>query len=210
MGMNRWLAALCLLAVAVLSGLIWWLIRHDPTSDPAAGSSSPGQTEPADSPGTPGVAKPTAPNTIEAGQFTFNSAAAPRAGDDCAEVSYGEVRDWFADHPCDRVVRGLYTADAGEARAIVSIIVVTMPTDGQAGQLKELTDTSGTGNVSDMLRDGTASVPNAPNVSGVTYASNASGNNVTIIEAAFFPGGGDTPLLEQIAAEAIRAATQLR
>lgn len=211
--MSRWLAALCLLLVAVLSGFIWWLIRHDPAPDPAAGASSPEQSETTtgDGPSSPpGQDEPTAPSAIEAGEFRFDSVAEPQATKRCARVSYGEVRGWFRRHQCERVVRGLYATSKDGARAIVSIVVVTMPDFGEADQLKRLTDTSGTGNVSDLLRDGTVQIPGAPKVSGGSYASKASGQNVTIIEAAFFDGHSDPALLDRIAAEALRVATHLR
>lgn len=207
---NRWLAVLCLLAVAFVSGFIWWLIRHDSPGDSEQQASPPGRHQTDESSTSTGDAAPEAPTTVQQGGFTFESVASPSATGDCATVSYGKVKNWFSGHPCERVVRGLYTTTRDDARAIVSVIVVTMPSDSDATELKRITDTSGTGNVSDMLRDGTAEVPGAPKVSGGTYASDASGEHVTIIETALYDGRQDSALLDEIAREALLVATRLR
>ncbi len=201
---SRVLMGAGLLAVAVIAGFAWWLIRHEPepvltaTAPTKASTAKPPDDRPA-----------SAPTTVDSGEFTFGAAVAPDAGRDCVTVSYGQVRDWFRDHPCERVVRGLYTTNKTE-RALVSIIVVTMPSAERAQDLKSITDTSGTGNVSDMLRDGSAHVPGAPDVAGESYASDVTGRNVTVVEAAFFDGYRNRSLLDEISAEALRMATRLR
>lgn len=205
--------AVAMLAVAVVSGLIWWLIRHDP-EPPAPGAGNPvpadssatGSTDADD--GTPSSS--TVPDTIEAGRFTYTALALPDVRKDCAKVSYGQVEDWFEDRPCEHVVRGLYSTKEDGARALVSVAVVTMPDAEQAKELKTLTDTSGTGNVSDLQRDGSVPTPGAPRVAGGGYASNIVDNTVTVIESAFYDGHRDRSLLNEITSEALGIAKHMR
>lgn len=207
---NRALLALGLVLVAALSAVVWWAIRHDPAPEPApAGPPVAGTTSrPADT--TEGTTTSPGPTTVEAGPFTFESMTPNQASDSCEDASYGKVRAWFADHACERVVRGLYSTEAEGARALVSVVVVTMPDEGQAQQLKAMTDTSGTGNVSDLLRDGTVELPGAPQVAGGAYASNTSGDTVTVVESAFYGDTKNQALLDEIAAHALQIAPQMR
>lgn len=207
-GESRVLAALGLLAVAVLSGLVWWLIRYDPPPAPVSAvrpevSSTPSTARPSEQP-----AKPS--KTVNPSKFTFAPAVTPQTGDDCAAVSYGRVSSWFLDNPCERVVRGLYTTSKKSARALLSVIVVTMPSAEQARELKLITDTTGTGNVADILRDGSVQIPGAPDVADGEYASDVSGKHVTIVEAEFFDGYQHRRLLAEITREALHVATRLR
>ncbi|WP_020665934.1 hypothetical protein [Amycolatopsis nigrescens] len=176
-----------LLAVAVVSGLIWTLVRQEDPTSPVAG----GQTQPA-------------------GEFTFTAAEGPVAATDCAANSYGETKRWFAGHPCQRLSRALYVVTSGGARALVSVALVTMPTPQLAVDLKALTDTDDTGNVNDLIRDNTAKIPDAPKISGGQYDSRVSGSEVTIVEAEFFQGHQDDALLQRISAEALQLNNRLR
>lgn len=210
-GLRRLAFAFGLLVVAVVSGFIWWLIRHEPTEPmPSVSSQQQGNTT-SDTPVTTEQAATSTPSpaTVESGDFTFTSLAPAQAGAKCSSVSYGKVKSWFRQYPCERVVRGLYSTEKDDARAVVSIVVVTMPTDEQAAQLKGLTDTSGTGNVSDLLRDGTVSLPGTPRVAGGNYASQAAGDKVTIIESAFYGEHRNQALLDEITAQGLEVATHL-
>lgn len=202
----RALFVLGLVVVAALSSLLWWLIRHDPAEAPAQVGGVPAGESQSREPGEP-TTEPVP--TVQAGRFTFEGLAPVQRGESCDEVSYGKVMSWFGDHPCRRVVRGLFAARDGDARALVSVSVVTMPDSAQAQKLKALTDTSGTGNVSDLLRDGTADVAGAPQVAGGNYASDVSGDTVTIVESAFFGDTKNQALLDEITAEALQIAGQL-
>ena len=208
---NRALLAAGLVLIAVLSAVVWWLIRHDPAPEPTpvgaqppGSSSAPAGTSEEETTTSPG------PTTVDAGPFTFESMTPNQATDSCENASYGKVRAWFADHPCERVVRGLYSTEAEGARALVSVVVVTMPDEGEAQQLKTMTDTSGTGNVSDLLRDGTVELPGAPEVAGGAYASNTSGNTITVVESAFYGDTKNQSLLDEITAHALQIAPQMR
>ncbi|MPY79450.1 MAG: hypothetical protein GEV04_13370 [Actinophytocola sp.] len=200
------LLAAALLGVAVVSGFVWWLIRHDPDPVAPTGSGQPATTAPATSEKDTTSPSPTnakTPNDVTVGRFTFQPMAPTDVTSDCADVSYGTVRDWLAGNPCQQVSRGLYATTVGDAKALVSVIAVTMPGNAKASELKGITDTNGTGNVSDMLRDGTARLPSAPQVAGGAYASELNGDTVTIVEGAFYGGYSDPALLDEIATAAV-------
>ncbi|TNC24087.1 hypothetical protein [Amycolatopsis alkalitolerans] len=181
-GRARLLKAMGLVAVAVVAGLVWWLIRHEPEAPVAQ---------------------------APAKEFSFTAAGGPVAGTDCAGKSTGEVRRWFADHACRKLTRALFTTNASGSKALVSVVVVTMPTDAGAGRLKALVDTDGTGNVLDLVHDGTARIAGAPALAGGEYASHADGNRVTIVLSAFFDGRQDRATLGRVNTEALDLATRL-
>lgn len=180
-----------LLAVAIVSGLVWWLVRSDGGA-PAADELTP------------------PPDPLTSGEFTYTPVAGPERSTDCASNSYGDVSDWFGEHPCERVARALYSTEVGRARALVSVVVVTMPGQTEARQLKVITDTDGTGNVNDLVRDESANLPGAPNVAEGEYASRAQGRAVTIVEAAFFGDHSDDGLLRRISRDALRLSAATR
>lgn len=174
-----------LLGIAVVSGLLWWLIRHEEAPEP--------------------VAQPPA-NT---GQYQFALAEGPDVSTDCAKKSYSKTQDFFEKTPCTRLSRALYTTTTGGAKALVSVVLVTMPDAGKAVALKALTDENETGNVSDMVRDKTAKIPGQPALADGEYESHVIGNQVTIVLASFFDGHKDTTLINKIAVDAIRLSSNL-
>ncbi|GAA1943223.1 hypothetical protein [Amycolatopsis minnesotensis] len=175
-----------LVAVAVVSGFLWWLIRHD-------GDEPPSQAQ--------GGEKPA---------FDYKLAEGPKVASDCAANSYGEVKKWFGDHQCTRLSRALYTVNSGKAKVLVSVSLVTMPSPDLAAGLKQLTDTDDAGNVTDLVKDGTAKIAKAPKVAGGEYASNQAGAEVTIVEAAFFEKHEDKALLHRITTGALHLDSNLR
>ena len=84
-----------------------------------------------------------------------------------------------------------------------------MPDAAQAQQLKAVTDTNGTGNVNDLVRDGTATLPRAPVVARGAYHSEVDGQQVTIVETNFFGEHSDDELLAEIAGDAARLSEHL-
>jgi len=171
-----------LVAVAVVAGLIWWLVRHEP-DEPVA--------------------------QAPAKEFSFVAAAGPVVSTDCAAKSSDAVKKWFGGHPCQKLSRSLYATSAGNARALVSVAVVTMPSEADAQELKKLVDTDGTGNVSDLVRDGSAKLPDAPTLASGEYTSRVTGSQVAIVLAGFYGDHNDPPTLGRVAAEALDLAPQV-
>ncbi|WP_307849548.1 hypothetical protein [Qaidamihabitans albus] len=187
---NHLLLGSALVVVAVVAGLVWSLIRRDS--------------------GVEGKAGPVTDDPLTSGEFRYTVAAGPDESADCAGNSYGDVAEWFGEHPCEQVARALYSTETDGARALVSVVLVTMAEAATAQQLKVITDTEGTGNVNDLVRDGSANLPGAPQVAGGEYQSTARGREVTIVESAFFDGHTDEDLLARIAEDALRLAEHLR
>jgi hypothetical protein len=177
-----------LFAIAVVSALLWWLIRHEPETTPVA-----------DPP-------------TKSGQFQYTLVEGPQVTTDCASKSYGDTKEFFGKTPCQRLSRALYTTETGGQKALVSIVLVTMPGEVTATQLKALTDRDGTGNVTDLVRDGTFKAQGAPKVStsSAAYDSRVSGPDVAIVLTDFYNKHSDKPLLERIATDALRLSGDLR
>nr|WP_098514196.1 hypothetical protein [Amycolatopsis sulphurea] len=179
-----------LLGIAAVAGLVWYLIRHE--SAPAA--------QP--------VAQP--PATREATPFTL--VEGPVKSTDCAANAYSGAKKYFQQNPCSSLSRALYTVPSGTEKALVSVVLVTMPTAAQATELKQLTDQDGTGNVSDLVRDGTYHAAGAPKLSGTQaeYESTVTGNDVTIVLADFYAKHQDPAALQSIAKDALKLSAKQR
>ena len=74
-----------------------------------------------------------------------------------------------------------------------------------ARALRALTDRNGSGNVSDLLREGVRYAGGPEKLSGAEYASAVDGSTVTIVETAWAAPGdaGDTADLDVVAATAL-------
>ncbi len=76
------------------------------------------------------------------------------AGSDCEAHSYGAVRRWFADHPCEALFRTSFAVDAaGGETVLVAVAWVDMPTEASAREFHDLVDGDGTGNVTELTRE---------------------------------------------------------
>ena len=105
--------------------------------------------------------------------------------DTCAGHAYGAVADFFGDDDCTGLSRALYSADVGGEAVVVSVVRVQMPDATAARDLRALADQNGSGNVSDLLREGVRYTGSPAELSGAEYASALSGPTVTIVEAAW-------------------------
>jgi hypothetical protein len=73
--------------------------------------------------------------------------------DDCAANSYGEVRNYFSDHPCRGMGRAWYeVGDDEDNAAVLSVAWVEMPDAEAANDLQRLVDRPGTGNVTELSK----------------------------------------------------------
>jgi hypothetical protein len=151
-----------------------------------------------------------AQQSANGGAYDFTLAEGPVVSTDCASNSYGKTKAFFNDHPCSRLSRALYTTTSGGAKVLVSVMLVRMPDAGQAQQLKTLTDQDKTGNVNDLVRDGTSKIAGAPDLGSGQYTSATDGPEATIVLAKFFDNRSAKPLLTQICADATRLAANLR
>ena len=125
--------------------------------------------------------------------------------DTCVGHAYGAVADSFATSDCTGLSRALYSADVGGEAVVVSVSRVQMPDATAARGLRALADQNGSGNVSDLLREGVRYTGSPAELSGAEYDSALSGPTVTIVEAASAADGGQlgAPELDRIAREAL-------
>lgn len=198
------LAVAALLVLAAVAGLVYALSSGLRGNDPAEPDTAAGQTSVSTAPPTSPGAAPTARPTQDIAGSTYTLEAS-RSDTDCAANAYGQVAEFFAATPCSELTRALFTATVDDAPAVVSVSVVVMPDEASAADLRELADTSGTGNVSDLLRAGVQIDGGPSELVAAAYASELSGSEVRIVEVAWVDAQtqGDESLLEAAAADAL-------
>jgi hypothetical protein len=80
------------------------------------------------------------------------------ANDDCAAHSYGQVRQFFVEHPCTALYRGLFEVrDGRRGIAVVAVAWVDMSDEAQARESQRLVDGHGLGNITRADARGRAS-----------------------------------------------------
>jgi hypothetical protein len=159
-----------LVAVAVISGLVWYYITNDaPPENTAGDDGSTEQTE---------------------GVYDFQPHEMPRAETQytCPEHAYGEIKRFLENTQCERLDRQLFTTEVKGRTVYTSVSVVTMATEADAAALRELANEDGSGNVSDVVRDGVIDIEGLDRLSGGEgYASNQRDREVIIVESDFDP-----------------------
>jgi hypothetical protein len=196
------LKGLGLLLVAVVSGMLWWLIQQ--------GNVAP----PSDPTGSGATNKPTT------GKYTFVRAqqvAKPLPDSNCEEHSYqggGKpgVKSFFKEKKCVGMLRQLYTTTVEGKTVYTSVAVVEMANAQDAQELKALTESDGTGNVSDLIRDKVVKVQGLSNLSGGGFQAAVKDSHVTIVESDFEGGSKNTdePTLDDICKDALRLGDEIR
>lgn len=125
----------------------------------------------------------------------------------CEGHAYGLAVQFLAERPCTRLDRALWTGDADGTPVVASVAVVQMHDAASAAALKSLVDSSGTGNVADLLREGRG-YPGAPaGLSGAGYSSTQLGETVVITET---DGTGGAKVPESTLDRLARTALGLR
>jgi hypothetical protein len=131
-----------------------------------------------------------------------------RAADDqtdCAAHSYGEVAAFFTKTPCLSVHRQLATTSQDGRAVLIASSVVAFGTAEQARHYLNLVTSDGTGNISDLLREG-AGYPGGPAaLPAAAFASRQDGSRVLVAEAGYVQGRSDAedPSLRATAERAI-------
>jgi hypothetical protein len=174
-------AALVVLAVVAVGGLL--LLTgglHRATSSAASTPSAPVSAAP-----EPALA---IGSTRTAGGQTFTLQAL-KVDTTCAGHAYGQVAGFFTGADCTGLSRALYSTTVGGHAVVVAVSHTRMADAAAAGKLRQMADSTGTGNVSDLLREG-ITYSGGPAKLGATreYASSLSGNVVTIVETDWAAG----------------------
>jgi hypothetical protein len=189
-----------LVAVAVVSGLVWYYFTNE------------------DSPSSPnGADESTTQQPDGVYQFTAHEKMPkPDTDDDCAKHAYGDIQKFLTDTPCDHLTRQLFVTKVDGRTVYTSVSAVTMSDEGKAADLRDLTDKDGSGNVSDVVRDGEVKIDGLDRLSGDDgYASKQSGKDVIIVESAFAPEDkgkdeeADEKILDEVSTDALRLGTQI-
>lgn len=182
------LQGLGLVGVAVLSGLVFWAVQPSHVAGVAEAAS--------------------AQNNTVAGKYTFTRVAGPATDTNCATHAFGKTQTFFQQHPCQQLVRSLYsTTISGGTTAVVSVVDVKMGSGDDAEQLRQLTNGENTGNLNDLIKDGGVTSANLPTTSQLQdggYASATTGSVTTIALTAFVGGHQDKAALKDISTDALR------
>jgi hypothetical protein len=201
-------AVLAVVLLAAAAGVAYWLVARPSDASPAA----PQQTAAKGAAGAGagrqgrGTAR-AAPSSGTVGAFSFTRHHAPVRDRNCAQHSYGRTRQFLAQTPCRSMTRVLYESETPKGTVVSSVSVVRMPSAAQAAALKQITDSSGTGNVTDLVSDG-INVPAGPQkIRGKGYASALHGDTVTIVESGFVNGDAGNAYLKRVSAAAARIVT---
>ncbi len=172
-----WLAV----SLIVLLGLLRFS-DHD-SADRAPGNRPAGSTAAAASPS--GSATSSAPvGGVPAGWQL-------RTGDDqtnCAAHSYGQVQVFFARTPCAGVHRSLFSTSRDGRNIVVAASTVTFASAEQAGAYLRVVTSDGTGNINDLLREGSRYPGSPSKLPPAAFASRQDGVRVLVAEAAYAQG----------------------
>lgn len=195
------LRAAGLVAVAVISGLVWYYITNDAPPDTASDGGGDQQTE---------------------GVYDFAPhSKMPRAETQytCPEHAYGDIKRFLDTTQCDRLTRQLFVTKVKGRTVYTSVSVVTMASEADAGELRELANKDGSGNVSDVVRDGVVKIDGLDRLSGGEgYASNQNGREVIIVESDFAPRdqpdkenekADEKAILDPVCEDALRLGPQI-
>ena len=169
----RWaLRVLGLVAVAVVSGVAWYYITNDSKQQDTANEDPGTQQQPE-------------------GAFDYSphpDMTSPQTDTDCAAHAYGRIQQHLQATPCDHLAQQLFVTEVDGRTVYASVSVVMMPDEEKAAELRALTDVDGSGNVSDVVRDGAVTIEGLDRLSGGGgYAAKQTGREVVIVEADLDP-----------------------
>ena len=183
------LQGLGLVGVAVLSGLLFWAVQPSHVA---------------------GVAEAASDQNATAGKYSFTRVAGPTTDTDCAQHAFSKTQTFLQQHPCQQLVRSLYSTTLPDGtQAVVSLVDVKMPSHDDAEQLRQLTNDDKTGHVHDLIKDGGVSMPGMPTSGQLQdggYAAATNGDVTTITLTAVVSGHQDQAILKGISSDALRLA----
>jgi hypothetical protein len=184
-----------LVAVAVLSGVVWWYIQADNGNGAASGGGGNGQQQ-------------------SGGAYDFTPKLdSPQVEDDCSQHAYSQTQEFFVEHPCQQLTRSAFSTKVDGRTVYTSVSVVEFDDPQNAADLQKLTQANGTGNVSDVVRDGVITVDGLKALNGSGgYASEVQGGRITIVESDYDPktkDGGSEGELDDVSEDALRLGAEI-
>ncbi|PPK67418.1 hypothetical protein V5P93_005550 [Actinokineospora auranticolor] len=168
-----------LVAIAVVSGLVFWYVS---SSDDTTTAQNP---------------PPVSDTQVPDGQFAFTKhpdLPNPVRDTDCVKNSYNnsKVRTLLTDTRCESMTRALFTTEDGGHKIYTSVAVVRMANETDAQKLRDLTDGNNTGNVDDVVKAKLVKVEGLNTLANGGYDSIQDGRDVVIVESDWAPGGKRT------------------
>ncbi|MEV0085964.1 hypothetical protein [Saccharopolyspora sp. NPDC050642] len=176
------LRGLGLVAISVLSGLIWLMIKPD-TDEEAA------------------------PPPAEVPRYEFVPIHREEAFQGCQNVSTAKIKSFFQKQECTHLTRALYSTKLPDGtRVLTSLVTVLMPDAATAQQLNDLTTKDGTGNIRDLVDDGRDGTKGMPALDDDAYASGRQDRLVVIGDSAYFDKNTPhkDPVLLDVTKEALK------
>jgi hypothetical protein len=174
------LAVVALVLVVAIGLLAWSMLR-----DPSGGSGGNRGTN-ATTSTTPAGPQVGSVQQVAGVDYTLQAAQVDHT---CVGHSYGQTADFFATTDCTGVSRALYSAELDGGPVVVSVSRVRMADAATARKLQSLTDRNGSGNISDLLREGVRYTGSPDRLRNAEYASALNGSTVTIVESAWVDAG---------------------
>lgn len=159
------LRGLGLVAVSVVSGLIWLALKPDgPESDPGQAQQGP-QT-----------------------QHDFRLEGKDQRFEGCQEVSTEQIASYLSQHPCEHLTRALYTTTLPDGeRVLTSVVTVRMQDAVSAKVLNDKTKADNTGNIKDLADDNETLPKSFPSLTGDRgYWSEQQDRLVVVGDSAYF------------------------
>ncbi|WP_299960409.1 hypothetical protein [uncultured Modestobacter sp.] len=192
--------ALVLAGLVLVAVLIGFGVRSFGGDDGGTANADPGSSSaPAEETAPAG---PVVGSTEVVNGVTF-TLQATQVDATCQGHAYDAVAGFFQQNDCTGLDRSLWSAQAGGQPAVVSLSRVTMPDDASAQALRSLADTDGSGNVSDLLREGVTWEGGPTALSRAQYASSQQDVTVTIVETSWTGEAGPTSALDELASSAL-------
>ncbi|MFL6094419.1 MAG: hypothetical protein ACJ71Y_03115 [Blastococcus sp.] len=187
-------------AVAVLAVGGWLVLHRGP--DGSGSGAAAGSTSAASSAGGPAVG---AVQTVDGVDFTVEAVDTETT---CVGHAYGDTANFFADHDCTGLSRALYSTEVGGQPVVVATSRVRLADAATARDLRTLTYRNGTGNVSDLLREGVRYTGSPSQLSDAEFSSAVSGTTVTIVETAWVDqdAKGSADVIDKLADQALALA----
>lgn len=188
------------LVLVLAVGVGGWLLLRSPGTGGSAGPAAvaPGAASAGSSGSAPAVGDT---RQIAGVTYTLQAGTVERS---CRGHAYGSVSGFFAGRDCLELSRALWSADVDGTPAVVALSRVEMPDATTATALRQLADGNGTGNVSDLLREGVSYRGAPARLSSAQYASAQDGATVTIVETSWVkPRSGSSAELDDLADHAL-------
>jgi hypothetical protein len=186
------------LTVLLLLGIGGWVLLGRDSGGGGGGAASGSSAAGSSAPGP-------APGDVQSVAGVDYTVEAVKVDATCSGHAYGEVADFLASTDCTGLSRALYSAETDAGAVVISVIRVQMPDTASARDLRALADRNGSGNVSDLLREGVRYAGGPEKLSGAEYASALSGPTVTIVESAWADpaAAGSSSDIDRVASDAL-------